>query len=318
MSLANLPRLTARGQELDLSPEAFGFLHDSSDIAGDADALQARFVAGGYLFLPGLLHREEVIAAREAVLLRAESEGILDPTFPRSAGILKPGINPYFRPNYTKENAPLMSVLYDGPMMAFFTRFFGGPVRHFDFTWLRAVGPGPGTSPHCDVVYMGRGTKKLCTAWMPLSDIPLTVGGLIVLENSHTRTDITGDYLKQDVDSYCENGPNADKVQTGKLGWEHWEKWQTPGASWSGELSDNPVTLQKQFGSRWLTAKEYRMGDLLIFSMATVHASIDNTTPFLRLSTDTRYQHADEPIDERWVGENPIAHGLAGKRGKIC
>jgi ectoine hydroxylase-related dioxygenase (phytanoyl-CoA dioxygenase family) len=71
-------------------------------------------------------------------------------------------------------------------------------------------------------------------------------------------------------------------------------------------------------GGRWLTAEEYRMGDVLLFGMATIHASIDNSTQVLRLSTDTRYQRADAPIDERWIGENPIAHGLAGKQAKIC
>ena len=44
----------------------------------------------------------------------------------------------------------------------------------------------------------------------------------------------------------------------------------------------------------------------------------DNTTRTIRLSSDTRYQLASEPVDERWIGEHPIAHGVAGKRGKIC
>jgi hypothetical protein len=50
-----------------------------------------------------------------------------------------------------------------------------------------------------------------------------------------------------------------------------------------------------------------------------IHASLDNrTTDRVRISTDTRYQLASEPIDERWIGENPIGHGMAGKRGRIC
>ncbi|MBC8102911.1 MAG: phytanoyl-CoA dioxygenase, partial [Cytophagales bacterium] len=36
-----LPPLTARGNALDLSPDAFGFLTDSSAIAHDGDALRA-------------------------------------------------------------------------------------------------------------------------------------------------------------------------------------------------------------------------------------------------------------------------------------
>ena len=45
------------------------------------------------------------------------------------------------------------------------------------------------------------------------------------------------------------------------------------------------------------------MGDALIFGMDTVHASLDNQTDFIRLSTDTRYQRASHPADERWVGD---------------
>ncbi len=61
----------------------------------------------------------------------------------------------------------------------------------------------------------------------------------------------------------------------------------------------------------------YETGDVLIFGMFTVHASLDNCTDRIRLSTDTRYQLASEPIDERWVGEVP-GHSEGGKRGKIC
>ncbi len=51
--------------------------------------------------------------------------------------------------------------------------------------------------------------------------------------------------------------------------------------------------------------------------MHTMHCSLDNKSPDnrIRLSVDTRYQPADEPIDERWIGQNPIAHGDQAKRG---
>ena len=60
------------------------------------------------------------------------------------------------------------------------------------------------------------------------------------------------------------------------------------------------------------------MGDLLVFSMFTMHASTDNHTRRIRLSSDTRYQLAGEPVDERWIGEDPPAHGIHSKRGLIC
>jgi hypothetical protein len=56
--------------------------------------------------------------------------------------------------------------------------------------------------------------------------------------------------------------------------------------------------------------------------MRTFHAGTDNDTNALRLSTDSRYQRADAPVDERWVagpnGEPPVGPGTAAKRGKIC
>jgi hypothetical protein len=58
--------------------------------------------------------------------------------------------------------------------------------------------------------------------------------------------------------------------------------------------------VQQQFGGRWLTT-EFQAGDLLIFTMFTLHCSLDNTSPRIRLSTDSRYQPAADPVDERWV-----------------
>jgi hypothetical protein len=52
--------------------------------------------------------------------------------------------------------------------------------------------------------------------------------------------------------------------------------------------------------------------------MDLVHGGLDNRSHRLRLSSDSRYQLASEPIDERWVGENPPGHGSAGKRGRVC
>jgi hypothetical protein len=60
------------------------------------------------------------------------------------------------------------------------------------------------------------------------------------------------------------------------------------------------------------------MGDLLTFSVFIVHASLDNASTQIRLSSDSRYQLASEALDERWVGENPPAHGGKMIRNVIC
>jgi ectoine hydroxylase-related dioxygenase (phytanoyl-CoA dioxygenase family) len=189
-------------------------------------------------------------------------------------------------------------------MMKIFTDLLGGEVRHFDYAWFRSVAPGLGTSPHCDSVYMNRGTQKLFTAWTPIGDCTLEMGGLMILEGSSRNQRLRETYCATDVDSFCVN-------RDGRAGKDAWQKGT------SGALSRNPVQVQHSLGGRWLT-NEYHAGDLLIFSIFTVHASLDNHSRTIRLSCDSRYQLASEAVDERWIGEKPIAHGEAGKRGRIC
>lgn len=305
--LADLPQdltLTSGGFALDTAPDALGPLRSSAALADDWAALRTRMAEDGYLYLPGYLNRADVIAARREVTRRLADEGHLAPGTDPLDAIAASTSRVKFKPDLADNNPPLMHLLYDGPMMAFYAGFFGGDVRHFDFTWMRAVSPGTGTQPHLDIVFMGRGTDKLLTAWTPLGDIDYRQGGLIVLENSYTVERLKTGYARKDVDTFCVNHKDAPKRASGT-------KW------WGGSLARNPVRLRERMGGRWLTT-QFHAGDLLTFSMYTVHASLDNHSDRIRLSSDTRYQQADEAIDERWIGPNPAAHGRAGKRGRIC
>lgn len=52
--------------------------------------------------------------------------------------------------------------------------------------------------------------------------------------------------------------------------------------------------------------------------MTVVHGSLDNQTSAYRMFTDTRYQLASEPIDERWIGPNTEEWAEKNRIGKIC
>ncbi len=301
-----IPALFSSGHQLD--PDHVGLLRSSLDILDDTEALRRRVASDGYLYLPGLLNRDEVLAARAEVVKRLSDAGYLKPGADPMQAIINPKVGSNnFQPDLAKNNAALNKVLYNGPMMAFYERFLGGAVRHFDFTWLRSVGPGNGTPSHCDIVYMGRGTTNLYTAWAPLGDVDFTLGGLMILAESNKNNRLKSTYGKQDVDSFCNNKPGA-------------KSW---GKSWGtgGYLHATPNRIRNAVAGpngRWLTA-EFRAGDVLTFTMYTVHASLDNRTKDrIRFSSDSRYQLASDPVDERWVGENPIGHSEAGKRGKVC
>ena len=299
--------LYSSGYPLEVSDSTFGELRESSFLTQDGEGLRARMEEDGYLFLKGFFKRDDVLAARRHIVKRLAEQGLLEPGTDPMDAVIRQGASTGFRPDLAEKNEALMRLLYSGSMMEFYRKFFGETVKHFDFTWLRVISPGKGTRPHCDVVYMGRGTReKLATAWVPLGDAPLHVGGLMILEGSHLRHDLLRPYLEKDVDTYCRNGRHAAKIEQGEQSWE-----------WDGTLSKNPVSLREKLGGRWLTTA-FEAGDLLTFSMHTVHASLDNQSDRIRISSDSRYQPASLPADERWVGENPIGHGLAGKRGRIC
>jgi len=300
--------LRSLGRPLDTAANALGELRDSGPVAGDPVALRERMAEDGYLYLRGYLDRDAVLAARAEITRRLAELGQLEPGTDPADAVSRPGAAGASFEELVRGNAPLHGLLYGARMLGLYERLLGGAVRHYDFTWFRAVpGGGRGTYPHCDVVYMGRGTRDLYTAWVPIGDVPLEVGGLMILEQSHRQADRIRAYLDRDVDAYCTNRPDAADIEAGRKLWQNWD----------GRLSSNPVTLRSKLGGRWLTTG-FRAGDVLTFGMATIHASLDNQSDRFRLSSDSRYQRASDPIDERWVGAHPVGHGRAGKRGRIC
>lgn len=297
----------SQGLPLDTRQESFGELESSSQFLGDPTALNSRLQERGYLFFRNFYNREDVLEARRVVVGRMEENGLLEPGSDPMDAIAREGTNLKFLPELGENNPALNNLLYRGPLLELYRNLFGEEVLHFDFTWFRAIGPGRGTKPHCDMVYMGRGTRdRLLTAWTPIGDVPLEVGGLMILEGSHLQQERLRNYLQRDVDTYCTNRRHAPEIEAGKKNWE-----------WDGSLSSDPVSLREKLGGRWLTTA-FQAGDLLTFPMYTIHASLDNPSKKVRLSSDSRYQPASQPADERWVGENPIGHSLAGKRGRIC
>lgn len=140
----------------------------------------------------------------------------------------------------------LMNLLYGHRILGFYALLFGEPVKHFDFTWLRAIPPGPGTKPHGDSVFMNRGTSRLLTAWTPLGDVDVIAGGLTVLEGSHHCEDIRREYGSRDVDTYCVGAEAA-------------------APRWEGYISEDPQRLRAQLGLRWLTG-DYAAGDVITFT----------------------------------------------------
>ncbi|HLL88659.1 MAG TPA: phytanoyl-CoA dioxygenase family protein [Tepidisphaeraceae bacterium] len=305
---AVIPPLTCAKHPVD--PGHVGLLADCTPLLNDRAALLAHVERHGYLYFPGFHPRDEVVAGRRLFIDKLRDADALDPAHDLMAGVLRtPAKAPGFAGGRLDALFPddwpiLDQILYGPRMMNFFAALFGEPALHYDYTWTRQVNPGPATPIHSDVVYMGRGTHELFTVWTPFGDNSFDVGGLILLEGSNRHPGLAKAYWQSDVDAYCENKPDG----------RAWAKsWGT-----GGMLKGGPAQVRRSLKlDRWLTA-DYRMGDVVIFPVYTVHGGTDNHTSRVRLSTDTRYQRATAATDDRWVGPNPPAHGPAAKRGLIC
>ncbi len=204
-SLTALPQLYSYGHPLEMEDDKVGLLRDSTDAADDVLELRRRFATDGYLYMKGFLDRDEVLGARASLTDGLAAAGVLDERFPAIDGVCKPGSGYVFKPELTNNNPAVQNLLYGQRLTDFYRAYFGEEIRHYDFTWLRAIGPGKGTNPHCDLPYMGRGTHSHMTCWVPYDDISFELGGLMVLEGSHRRMDLLENYVYRDVDAFCEN-----------------------------------------------------------------------------------------------------------------
>lgn len=300
------------GRPIDTSDRRFGELRASSMDSETADELRRRMADEGYLYLPGALDSEEVLACRRLIVEKLTAEGALDPAYPPMEAVPAPGSSTTSdRADLADRDPNIRRLLFDGLALRLFEELFDEPVLHFDRVWLRTKGrdTAVGTAPHCDVVFMGRGTDRLLTMWIPYGDTPTELGGLMVLEESIHRSDVLNPYWDLDVDRYCTNLPEAHEIESGRKLWED--------AKNRGVYSEDPRAVQTELGGRWLTT-DYTAGDVVVFPIRTMHAALDNQTDRLRISSDTRYQPASEPADDRWIGPEYAGHGPAAKIGDIC
>ncbi len=275
-------RVRLAGRELEMGGPYLDEMRNSSDLIHQPAQLRARLDEDGYLLIRGLQNRKMVLEARREILEVIREAGALEPETSlddarissRIRGREKiPGMSELV--STLSRSGPVREVSESPEIMGFFESFLGGPITTFDYKWLRIVGTGSSTSVHYDIVYMSKGTRNLYTAWYPFGDVSLELGGLAVCAGSHNWHKVRDTYGSMDV--------YRDQIE--------------------GNLSTDPVELVDKYGGEWKTTS-YQAGDVVIFGMFTAHASLANQTGRYRLSMDSRYQLASEPIDARWMGDD--------------
>lgn len=279
--------LTANGIRVDTRPEFFGELKTSNELLSRPEEMRKRFAEDGYLYFQKLIEPDAVLKARREILLKYAIAGEVDSiNFPlmdaiQSKHSFLDKINLRAFTESIRSGVAYEDVVLNHALLGFLEALLDGDVRPYDFRWPRFVRPGEGCGFHYDGPYMNRGTDKVVTTWIPLGRVNKNEGALIILEGSHKSDQLLSTYAKRDADKE-------------KISW----------------LGTDPIKLQQNLGGRWLST-DFEPGDVLCFGMHMLHGALDNNSEVgrCRLTSDTRYQLASEPLDDRWNGVNPEAHG---------
>ena len=238
---------------------------DSSGLIADGAALAARMRRDGYLFLPGLLPRDDVATVQRQIGAIARDAGWLRRDQPVAAAIaditgfcVDP--DPTYLTTLRRINRleDYHALKHHPALIDLLERMLGGPILPHPRVLMRNIFPAREeytTKAHQDFPNV-QGTTEVYTAWLPLIDCPMDVGPLQIAAGSHTA----GVY-----------------------------DFDIAGGAGGIEIRD---TLE---GS-WVSG-DFAAGDVLLFHSMTVHKGVPNRSDRLRMSMDVRFQLVSEPFN---------------------
>jgi ectoine hydroxylase-related dioxygenase (phytanoyl-CoA dioxygenase family) len=285
------PTLTANGKVLDRSPARLGRL-TPTEADAPAGEMQEQFRAQGYLWLKHFLNPWTVTAYRGQIFAALSEAGLI-----KAGSDPRLGLASSIAPNKHAAEQKLMmlvrSAAFEGfcaqpRLIAFMDQFLGGLSHLHKRKILRYTLPNTpvATPAHYDLVYLRGGTNRIVTAWIPIGDVPVEMGGLVYLEGSHAIG------AKMEVEFTAKAGTLTPEERI-----DAYNKNMSEGGWVSKDLPD----MAERFNTRWLIA-DYEAGDVVLHSPYMIHASTNNEDAAgrIRLSTDIRYQRVEDAIDARW------------------
>ena len=233
-------------------------MDDSTNLLNtqNLSALQRKLANDGYILLRNQIPTNLIDDALEIVVnnLNSTWNCIQDINTlnikPGSKGILLTGYKPI------THNKKVLSLLHCKELQNIMYKIFNcsEPIT-YDTKWCRVKGKNEFTEQHSDFYRFSDNFTKMVTVWMPLIDITINRGPLAVCPRSHLL-----------------------RYPTDKISME--EKVDV-------ELPEEFEQFNKT--SIWRTTN-FNKGDILIFDIRTIHASLINKTDKFRISIDTRWQ----------------------------
>ncbi|PLB46074.1 hypothetical protein P170DRAFT_449619 [Aspergillus steynii IBT 23096] len=274
------------------------------------EEMRRRLEEDGYLFVKGVIPREDVLDARENYFQAYADTSLLAPGSSPRDGIFNASSDPDLHKGIGGQGLPAdpveEKILIDAhsdskyrafvehPALTKFIRDLMGWKEHviLDRTMLRHNVPfGKGTGIHYDKLFLRGGSGFFLTAWVPIGDISINGGGLCYLANSvPLGEEVENDFTRRAADMTQEERISAYNVNM--LG--------------GGMISPSPqdfAAAHSEFGSHQWLATNYEAGDAVFHNPYSIHASGRNEDAEgrIRLSTDLRfYEKGGEGIDQRW------------------
>jgi ectoine hydroxylase-related dioxygenase (phytanoyl-CoA dioxygenase family) len=169
---------------------------DSTEILHDGLKLSERLDSDGYLFIKGLVPRDDILKVRSDLFNIASEYAWLDPNEALIEGIVHPSFDAS-----TVRQTSLLAInrmwcdesihrlrLHQN-ILLLFERMFNEPVLSHPKFLLRHFFPNTSpTESHQDRVHVGGG--GFCTLWVPLGDCPVEQGVLAIASGSHKNGDL--------------------------------------------------------------------------------------------------------------------------------
>ena len=182
-------------QQREIPPDRFGRLVEFDGLLDSPADVQQFLQEHGYIVFSQALDRESVMSARQEVLSRLSEVGeVAEPPIEGRVTWQSQRPDPTVdRGEFWKSvnhGHALRDVTHGRPIYCIAAKVLGEAARGHDLMYLRPMPPGGVTPLHYDYPFFAGDSLRIHTVWIPIGDIPLCDGPLVIVENSFQFHDI--------------------------------------------------------------------------------------------------------------------------------
>ncbi|TVY47530.1 hypothetical protein LOCC1_G003702 [Lachnellula occidentalis] len=310
-----------------LKPQNVDYLKPTT-LDTPVEEIRRRYKEDGYVYMKGVLPREDILKVREEYFKLLSPSGVLKPGTAPVDGIFNPagdkhdypafgaghyaGPNPgpgeersarYLELGLRAHSEPWFKemLVHHPALLGFAERLtgWGEDTVVLQRALLRTNTPGnEAIGIHYDQIFLRHGEDSVLTAWVPIGDIKANGGGLIYLEKSYSL----GTEMEKEF---------TDKAKASGMTEKETENAFNQNMMAGGMLSQGPIEFGEHYKRKWLVA-DYEAGDAVFHNAYFIHASTRNHDPEgrIRLGTDIRFANSKRPWDTRWTKDFEFGDGL--------